>query len=310
MRPECLNRFHDPSGSLKMLFVAAILLALSLALDAQPGKEAQKIPGDYCLTGEEIHLYRLINEYRMFFDLDIIPLSKSLSFVAHTHVRDLHENRPDLFSCNLHSWSDKGVWTPCCYAKDPNRTNCMWNKPRELTSYMGNGQEIILWENIPATPRSAFDQWRNFELTNNMLLNRGRWQENNWKAIGIAVYEGYASVWFGEVIDHEVLLTVCDDLSELTADWLIREHAVDDEPETVASEPVPVYYLIVSSFKERSQAEAEVKRLQKGGYTDAKMIEKDNNFRVSVHDYTELTEAQKMRRQLNNVFKGIWIMEN
>lgn len=286
-----------------------IFALLTLFTTAQQNEEQSQIPDDFCITSGEVHLYRLINEYRLVFDLEIIPLSKSLSYVAHAHLRDLHENRPDLYSCNLHSWSDKGPWSPCCYAKDPNRTNCMWNKPRELTSYMGNGQEIILWENIPATPRGAFDQWRNFELTNNMILSQGRWQENNWKAIGIAIYEGYASVWFGEVADLETSLLVCDDLTELSADWLILENMIEEtEPEP--SEPVPVYYLIVSSFKDRSQAEAEVSRLQKGGYTEAKMVEKDNNFRVSVYDYTELTEAQNMRRQLSNVFKGIWIMEH
>lgn len=309
MNPEPRNQMLKLPRMRKHRILPIIFIMLPLALLAQRNDEGSRIPEDFCITSDEVHLYRLINEYRLVFDLEIIPLSKSLSFVAHMHVRDLHENRPDLFSCNLHSWSDKGPWTPCCYTKDPNRTNCMWNKPRELTSYMGNGQEIILWENIPATPCGAFDLWRNFELTNNMLLNRGRWQENSWKAVGIAIYEGYASVWFGEVADQETSLTLCDDLSELSADWLILENTVEDaEPEP--SEPVPVYYLIVSSFKEKSQAEAEVRRLQKGGYTEAKMVEKDNNFRISVYDYTELGEAQKMRRQLSNVFKGIWIMEN
>lgn len=299
--------------SSKEIMVIALTLLIPLFLNAQRGKPQNKIPGDFCLSSDEIHLYRLINEYRAFSGLEIIPLSKSLSYVAHVHVRDLEANRPDLHSCNLHSWSDKGNWTACCYSKDPNRTNCMWNKPRELTTYMGNGQELILWENIPASARSAFDQWRNFEPTNDMLLNRDRWSDRTWKGVGIAIYQGYASVWFGEVTDHEKSVLLCENNAELAADWLIKETQPSGE------EPVPepeqvikqvTYYLIVGSFKERSQAETEVSRLKSGGYTDARMVQKNGNFRISVYDFADLEQAKQMRRQLDAVFKGIWIMEN
>lgn len=297
----------------KVLFLAVAFFLIPLCQFAQKGKPGALIPEDYCITSDEVHLYRLINEYRLVFDKEIIPLSKSLSYVAHAHVRDLFQNRPDLQSCNLHSWSDKGIWIPCCYAKDPNRTNCMWNKPRELTGYMGNGQELILWENIPASSRSAFDQWRNFELTNDMILNQGRWLDKTWKAIGIAIFEGYASVWFGEVDDHETTLMLCDNGQELARDWLLNETAEVPEEEIVAEPepgiPLVKYYLIVSSFKEESQAKSEVGRLQAGGYSEARVVEKDDNYRVSVFDYDDLPEAQKMRRQLDAVFKGIWIME-
>jgi hypothetical protein len=289
-----------------------VFLLIPLLHFAQRGKPAAKIPAEYCVTADEVHLYRLINEYRLVYGLEIIPMSKSLSYVAHVHVRDLHENRPDLFSCNLHSWSDKGTWTPCCYAKDPNRTNCMWNKPRELTGYMGNGQELILWENMPASPRGAFDQWRNFELTNDMILNRSRWKDKSWKAMGIAIYEGYASVWFGEVLDQERSVLLCDNKKELAADWLIVEtiEITDQEPDTEPEIARVRYYLVVSSFKEASQANSEVRRLQAGGYSEAKVVEKDGNFRISVYDYDNHAKAQEMRRQLSPVFKGIWVLEN
>lgn len=307
------NGFYDYPATnhamKKLIFIGFIFLALP-AVHAQQA-EQDTLFETYCITSEELHLYRLINEYRLVFDLEIIPLSKSLSYVAHMHVRDLHENRPDLQSCNLHSWSDKGNWTPCCYAKDPNRTNCMWSKPRELTTYMGNGQELILWENIQATPRSTFDQWRNFEATNDVFLHRGRWQEKSWKAIGIAIYEGYASVWLGEVVDQIAFIPVCDDENELASNWLITETSAEPEDEQEVEPEIPIikYYLIVSSFKDKEQAITEVERLKNNGYLDAKMHEKDGNFRISIHDYEDIQEAVKMRRQLNNVFKGIWIME-
>lgn len=296
----------------KKLFTIAFFVFAGLAV-AQNNNTENTIPEEFCITSDEVHLYRLINEYRLLFGLEVIPHSKSLSYVAHTHVRDLFHYRPDLESCNLHSWSDRGNWTPCCYSKDPNRTNCMWNKPRELTGYMGNGQELILYENIPATPLSAIDQWRNFELTNDMILNRGRWTDKSWKAIGIAIYEGYASVWFGEVDDVENKFSLCGEGPELTSDWLIAETAEVAKEETISEPESEVaelrYFLIVSSFKDETQAKSEMGRLQAGGYTEAKVLFKNDNYRVSVFDYKELSEAQKMRRQLDAVFKGIWIME-
>ncbi|NLN94814.1 MAG: SPOR domain-containing protein [Bacteroidales bacterium] len=298
----------------KGLIVLAAILAIPVLSLAQRGKPEKRMLEEFCMTTDEIHLYRLINEYRLAASLEIIPVSNSLSYVAHVHIRDLYQNRPDLQNCNLHSWSDKGDWTPCCYAKDPNRTNCMWNKPRELTGYKGNGQELILWENVQATPLSAFDQWRNFDLTNDMFLNRGRWAEKEWKAMGVALYEGYASVWFGEVTDPHGDVKLCTNATRLSPTWLLDETARQTEVVEEASEPVELqdsvrYYLIVSSFKEKTQANKEVERLKTNGYNEAKVIFKETNYRVSVYDYTKLEEAQKTRKQLTNVFKGLWIME-
>lgn len=290
-----------------------IVLFIPLLNHAQRGKPKIVLPVEFCLSADELQLYRLINEYRMTYGFEIIPLSASLSYVAYAHVRDLHENRADLFGCNLHSWSEKGSWSPCCYAKDPNRTNCMWNKPRELTDYKGNGQELILWENVEISPLSALNQWRIFGPTNDLLLNRDRWKDKSWKAMGVAMYEGYASVWFGEVIDQETTLNLCSGNKKLASDWLINEYdeAAADDADSVSEpeEPQITYYLIVGSFKEEAQSKTEVKRLQAGGYTDAKVVEKQGNYRISVYDFSDLTEAQKMRRQLDVVFKGVWIME-
>ncbi len=93
-------------------------------------------------TEEELKLYNLIMEYRQEHNQPVIPLSKSLTIVAQTHVKDLQENRPVHGNCNMHSWSDQGPWTPCCYTPDHAQATAMWNKPRELTAYTGKGYEI------------------------------------------------------------------------------------------------------------------------------------------------------------------------
>ena len=94
------------------------------------------------LTDEEKKLYDLIMEYRNENGLPDIPFSKSLTYVAQTHVKDLYNNRPNNGNCNLHSWSSNGNWTPCCYTPDHAQAKCMWSKPSEMTSYKGYGYEI------------------------------------------------------------------------------------------------------------------------------------------------------------------------
>jgi len=95
------------------------------------------------LTLEEVKLYDKIMEYRKEKNLPTIPLSQSLTFVAKTHVKDLADHNPNHGNkCNMHSWSNKGDWTSDCYTSDHAQAKCMWDKPRELTTYQGNGYEI------------------------------------------------------------------------------------------------------------------------------------------------------------------------
>ena len=37
---------------------------------------------------------------------------------------------------------------------------CMWNKPRELTSYIGDGYEIAYWSSEGATAAAALNGWK------------------------------------------------------------------------------------------------------------------------------------------------------
>ncbi len=369
----------------QFLIILLFLIALQPTMSAQKKKPEPTIPSSYCISARELELYQLINEYRQSQGLEIIPLSKSLCYVAYVHVRDLQKNRPDLSGCNLHSWSGKGSWTPCCYAKEPNRQECMFKKPQELTGYKGHAQEIILWENKPASPSSSLEQWKSLEPTNDILIKRGRWAQKNWQAMGVALFEGYTSVWFGEAADKETKLLACEGGRQISHNYLVdaqvqarppaqavkspaTNQPMDqaqtqaspkttpgtqpsqkpvDKPqqppksesppakqensqprpshdqqqtkpppptsETIAANPMlqtPVrYYLIVSSFKTLEQARREVAKLISNGYTDAKFIEKDGNYRISIYDFENMEDAKKEQQTLSEVFKGIWVME-
>lgn len=153
------------------------------------------------LTHEETKLYNIIMEYRATRGLPKIPLSKSLTFVAKTHLKDLIKNKPDTCGCNPHSWSDRGNWTPVCYTSDHKLAEYARIKAKELTNYSGYSYEIatkITPAHIKMTAAEAIDGFKNSPPHNAAIMNLNNWNDNEWKAIGIAIDANYACVWFGE----------------------------------------------------------------------------------------------------------------
>ena len=150
-----------------------------------------------CLTEDEQELLSHIRKYRTKNDLSRIPVSKSLTKVAKVHVRDLAHNEPhkEGWQCNGHSWSEQGDWTPCCYAPDHAEAECMWKKPRELTPYEGSGFEIASMGS--ASPRSILSGWQSSPAHNAVIINEGDWEDTQWEAVGVGIYDGYAAAWFG-----------------------------------------------------------------------------------------------------------------
>jgi uncharacterized protein YkwD len=146
-------------------------------------------------TADEADLLELINQYRADNGLPAIPTSPSMMIVAQTHAEDLAINNPAVGDCNLHSWSDAGPWTACCYTPDHAQAQCMWDKPRELTEYLGDGFEISA--SGTATAASALGAWQGSPPHNDVILNAGIWVDYPWGAMGAGMHSGYAVVWFG-----------------------------------------------------------------------------------------------------------------
>ena len=165
---------------------------------------------DTKVSSEEYLLYAMIMFYRDEYNLPKIPLSKSLTFVAQSHCYDLVNNKPDIGTlCNAHSWSDKGIWSSCCYTEDHAQSKCMWNKPREMTPYSEIGFEIACGTNdqdfsdFVMTAEYALESWKASQPHNDVILNRGVWADYPFGAIGVAIYKDFACVWFGPAIDAE-----------------------------------------------------------------------------------------------------------
>jgi hypothetical protein len=180
--------------------VAFVLIAAMIQVQAQ----GQQAP----LSDNEKMLADLVNQQRTEDGLAAIPVTNSLTEVARTHVNDLNTYHPDTKNqpgggvCNTHSWSSHGAWTAVCYTGSggTSESQMMWNKPREITDYSGNGYEIAFWDSSKATPSGAMSSWKTEvpPLHLDVILERNMWQGHPWKAMGVGIDGNYAVVWFGE----------------------------------------------------------------------------------------------------------------
>jgi uncharacterized protein YkwD len=193
----------------KSILLFVVLLGSFNLFTIRDRSEQVSDPHEIRLNEAEREVFRLVNEYRIQQHLPPVKFSPSLSYVAWWHVRDLAENLPASERCNLHSWSDKGPWTSCCYTEDHQKASCMWSKPRELTNYKADGYEIAYWTNATLYPNEFAEKavrgWKRSPHHNEVMVNLGIWQTADWKAMGVACYKGYAVVWFGEEPDDAPL---------------------------------------------------------------------------------------------------------
>jgi uncharacterized protein YkwD len=183
------------------------LLALALLLAAcaspPPDRTPEPRPATVPATARANPLADTVNAYRARHGLQRIPVSAQLGRVAAAHAADLEANYRKNARCNMHSWSTRGDWTPCCYTEDHAQKECMWNKPREITggAYAATGYEIVAWHSEPIDPARALEIWKGSPGHHAMIRNLAQWSDNTWMAVGAAQSEHYAVVWFGEQAD-------------------------------------------------------------------------------------------------------------
>jgi len=264
----------------------------------------------------ELKLYKMINDYRKRYDLAPVPLSRSLCFVASSHVKDLYFNHPDDQSCNFHSWSDKGPWKPFCYPRDETKKNSVWDKPKEFTSYKGKGYEIVYWENNLVIIDSVITFWKSVDYFKGFLMNTGKWEGKSWNAIGIGIYENYACAWFGELADQDGPPAVCGTGIETEvkivdirkADSITRK-TQSDKPERIEGLNGKVY-VIVKSQVPLTEARLLLKGIKAKGFQDARIILFGNKLRISVFESYSKSEAEKKLYEVRKVYKDAWMLKN
>ncbi|HOP12895.1 MAG TPA: SPOR domain-containing protein [Lentimicrobium sp.] len=290
----------------KLIYSLLITGMFLLALRAPAQESGPDLLANHCASPAEVELYNLITAFRKINNLPPVPFSKSLSYVARVHMMDITDNRPDFGGCNPHSWSDKGQWKPCCYARDEKRITCMTEKPKELTMYKAKAWEIVYEGGEPARAEDAFNLWKNISLTRDYLINGGKWTKP-WKAIGIGIYGDYAAVWFGEGDDPEKIYTACgsDSAFTLPGDPEITRGQLTENPSAAS----PVFSIITGSLNTLEKANREVARLRGLGYPKARLIPAGNNYRISIADYPTETEAQRHLREIQAGFPDAWVLK-
>jgi hypothetical protein len=258
---------------------------------------------DICLTKEEYRLYSLINEYRTKQGLSIVPVSRSLCYVAKIHARDLYFNRPDTGFCSLNSWSDKGPWTACCHSRVNPNPLCIVKKPSELMKYSGEGHEICYWDSKALQPDTIFKFWLSIEQARELLMNQNKWASFNWNAMGVGLYKGYASLWVGEQKDSLPEPALCADTPG--ADKI--ELPFKEPQNEVVSASTGRSYIIFGSFGSLEDAIKVVQNYKKKGFNQAKVLVKDNTCRVSLADYPTQKEALDAKKLLSAEYKDSWV---
>lgn len=287
------------------LFLMAISCSQPLILRSQVKAQAGNMP-EICIDDLSYQLYLLINDYRNSNNLPGIPLSGSLCYVAQVHAKDLTFNRSRSKDCGLHSWSDRGRWSPCCFSTEKPDLLCMWNKPKELTSYRFRGHEIIYWQNDLIEPVEALAQWKLQSQSNDMLLNRNAWAKKTWKAIGASVYEGFAIIWLGEEADVTGEPELCNELAVFHADTTSGKNPLESKPSYMSDVR---YYLIAASLSSMEKANSVLAEYQQKGFNSARIITFDDRIRISLNDFDTYAGARKVKTDLGPDYQQVWILE-
>lgn len=277
-----------------LLFILALL---SVGLFAQQNQT------DVCLNQDEIRLAELINNFRKENKMPAVALSVSLTQVAKTHVVDLQTNNPDTSICSTASWSDKGSWKACCYNPYVLQEECMWDKPKELTSYVYRGYELSYYEERIIQVDSLFALWKSTTEASEILLTKGAYRDKKWEAMGLAIGENYACVWFGQRADSKGKPPKCADLAA-------SQQKVNTTNVINTAADNSKYYLIYGSFSNRNDADEAVKRYRNNGFKQAMVLEKASKIRVAIGVYDNLKDAMAAKEKLAASFSDAWILKD
>jgi hypothetical protein len=270
-----------------LLFFAAIQVTIA----------QKQLPASFCISPQEKALFDKINELRKEYGKKPLKLSASLSYVAKVHVEDLFANNPDTSVCNLSSWSNKGNWKACCYNPYVVDQDCMWDKPKELTTYTYRGYEIAGYFEEDFTVDSVMDLWSKEKEVINMLMSDGEYSSKDWVCMGAGINSNYVSVWFGQRADGAGVPQVCSDNS--TA--VLAPVAATD---TLRRE---IYYLIIASFNDIADAREAVKKYRKEGFENAGTLKNGENTRVYLDMFNDMKEAMLVKSKLSPAYREAWI---
>lgn len=283
------------------LSIFNILLALLLLLQSPTMLLGQKqILDDFCMSNDELNLFDRINEIRKDYDKNTIQLSSSLSYVAQLHVNDLETNRPDTSICSYSSWSDHGSWSPCCYNKYVHDPDCMWDKPKELTTYKYRGYEMVTFFEDNFNNDSIVNLWSDSKEVLDMILTQGAYEKKKWICGGLSIGKNYVSLWFGQRRDMQKEPEICD--NELRDSDTITTRVNITQPN--------YYYLIIGSYEDMHSARIGLREIEKDEYSNSGILQGNNKIRLYLSRFNSLKEAMFAKQHLPYKYRDAWILKD
>lgn len=284
--------------TLLFLFLVAIMLV-----------KGQDPFHDLCLTPQESALAQSINSTRVAKGLPEIPLSRSLCYVADVHAKDLYFFHKGSGDCSLHSWSDKGRWTGCCYDNPKTDGRCMHNKPSELTDYSGLGFELVYWDNTANCSENALSVWAKNESTSAMWFNGNSYEIYDWNAMGISIFKGYVIVWFGTIHDNSDAISICIPVGEFVPQPITSSSEVS-VPDTLmpVSTSTKLFYVVVASYGSKADAIKDKTRWEKRFFEPLKLIDSNGNYRLAVGAYENMETAESVLKRIKMEVRDAWVL--
>lgn len=259
-----------------------------------------------CVSDDEVALANLVNQLRKQNDLEIIPLSASLTYVADVHVKDLYLHYNPLGSCNLLSWSDNGRWSACCVEGDD--LGCMLDKPYELAEYKSKGYELVFYQNTQVTSGLAFNAWKVSPQAQHLFLQKGRYSDKQWQAMGVAIFDGYASIWFGELTDNAGEPLLCSERERKREKQADTQQQQEDSSVQQEAEKEIEYYVIVASHRSDKEAQAEATSYQQQDY-HVVTLRSGKNYRVALGPFAGYSKAEEVKNVLTSDTRKPWILK-
>jgi len=136
-----------------------------------------------------------------------------------------------------------------------------------------------------------------------VITNFKEWENYHWNAMGVAIYKGFAVAWFGEETDPESKTRVCG------SDQIIENKpSPGKEEQLIVSTETGRFYVIVGSLNTLNDAKDQLNKYIQEGYRKAKIVTKDNKFRLSLADYPTMDQANKAKSELPSKYKDAWVL--
>lgn len=150
------------------------------------------------LTTDETILFNKLNDYRLSCGLKRLPLNDKLCTVAKLHATNVQENKKKLNKYNPHSWFKDKRWTEVLIQGEAKSE--VVTKATEITGYKSDAYEVIYYtSDVVVNPVKALSGWQHSIGHNNTILCKSVFKDFTWKSCGVAIVNGIACIWFGEV---------------------------------------------------------------------------------------------------------------